>query len=92
MKKVGLVVTTKNNGVFFGYGVPTENATITLDQCRMCIYWSEETHGVVGLAGRGPQRDSKVTPAAPSAIINDITAVMNASQQAIKAWESEPWL
>lgn len=36
--KIALVVTTEHKGVFFGYGVPTTEKTIRIEQARMCVY------------------------------------------------------
>lgn len=90
-EKVALVVTTAHRGVFFGYGVLSDNESISLRQARMCIYWPEENHGVVGLAADGPKRGAKIGPAAPEIVLRDVTAVMVCSDAAIKAWESAPW-
>lgn len=89
--KQPLVITTAHKGVFFGYGVPTDSKTIRLEQCRMCVYWSSETKGVVGLAADGPQKGSRITPAAPAATIQDVTSCMEASETAVRAWEKGIW-
>lgn len=88
---VPLVVTTAHRGVFFGYGEPSDQPTIRLTQCRMCIAWPQENRGVVGLASDGPLKGARVGPAAPAITIRDVTAVMEASPNAAKAWESGPW-
>ena len=90
-KKVALVVTTKGNGVFFGYGVPTDRDTIELEQCRMCLYWADEAHGVVGLAANGVPKGSRVSPAAPRIILREVYAIMVATDKARLSWEKEPW-
>jgi hypothetical protein len=90
MKKP-LVVTTSDRGVFFGYGVPGVGESIVLDRARMVIYWPEDNHGVTGLAVDGPKRGSRVTQAAPAWHLRNVTSVMEATDAAAKAWESEPW-
>ena len=90
-KKQALVITTAHKGVFFGYGIASDAKTIRLDQCRMCIYWSSETKGVVGLAADGPQKGSRVSPAAPAMTIQDVTSCMEASEAAVIAWEKGIW-
>ena len=57
----------------------------------MCIYWSADIKGVVGLAATGPNKSCKVGPAAPAMTLRDVTAVMECSPKAVEAWESEPW-
>lgn len=86
-----LVVTTQHRGVFFGYGTPTAESTIELSRARMCLYWPEENHGVVGLAADGPKTGARIGPAAPKIMLRDVTAVMECSPEAVAAWESEPW-
>jgi hypothetical protein len=89
--KQALVVTTSHKGVFFGYGEATTDKTIRLEQCRMCIYWSSETKGVVGLASDGPAKGSRISPATPAITIQDVTSCMEASPEAVKAWEKGIW-
>lgn len=86
-----LVVTTALKGVFFGYGIPSDFKTITLERARMCVYWSEATKGVLGLAATGPADGSKITPAVPSITLQDVTSCMEASEEASKAWEQGKW-
>ena len=86
-----LMVTTVHRGVFFGYGEPTTESTISLERARMCIYWPEANHGVMGLAEKGPVKGSKVGPAAPIIHLRDVTAIFEVSALAAKAWEAEPW-
>ena len=85
------MVTTAHRGVFFGYGRPTENKTIKLRSAQMCVYWSSDVKGVVGLAAKGPTRGCKIGPPAPFITLQDVTSVMEASEEAAKAWESQPW-
>lgn len=89
-----VVVTTEHKGVFFGY-VPTNEAvdvkTLKIERARMCVYWSYDVGGVVGLAAKGPSKSCKVGPAAPSITLQAVTAVMDATAEAAAAWEREPW-
>ncbi len=93
-KEKAVVVTTARHGVFFGY-VPTganlEVDRITLKNCRMCVYWSADVKGVMGLAATGPSSSCRITPAAPSFSINEVTGVMVCTPQAAAAWEDAPW-
>ena len=85
------MVTTAHRGVFFGYGVPSDGPTITLKRARMCVYWSAEVKGVLGLAVTGPIKDSKIGPAAPEITLRDVTAVTVCTPAAVAAWEKAPW-
>jgi hypothetical protein len=90
-KQVSLMVTTAHKGVFFGYGTPTHEPTIELSQARMCVYWSSDMKGVMGLAVQGPSSSCKIGPAVPKIILRDVTAVIEVSDQARAKWESQPW-
>lgn len=57
----GLVVTTSDRGVFFGYGFPTTEKTIRIEKARMCVSWSSDIRGVVGLAAVGPSKNCKIS-------------------------------
>lgn len=86
-----LVVTTQHRGVFFGFGIPTDAPTIRLEQARMCVYWDAQVAGVVGLAAKGPNSKCRVTGAAPSITLRDVTSVMETTLEAQESWEKEPW-
>ena len=87
-----LVVTTAHRGVFFGYGNPAiSGQSIRLERARMCVYWSADVKGVVGLAANGPTTRCKISPAAPAIILEGVTAIMEVSGAAAKQWEAEPW-
>jgi hypothetical protein len=87
----GLVVTTEHRGVFFGYGVPTTETTIRLEEAQMCVYWSSDVKGVVGLAANGPTKDCKIGPPAPAITLQKVTSVMEVSEAAAKRWKEQPW-
>jgi hypothetical protein len=88
---VPLVVTTEHKGVFFGYGIPTDKKTIRLTDARMCVYWSTDVKGVVGLAAKGPTQGCKVGPAAPGITLQSVTSIMEVSPEAEAKWKEEPW-
>lgn len=85
-----VVVTTVHRGIFFGYSLDTTGPTITLERGRNCVYWSEDVHGFVGLAATGPSKSCRIGPAA-DITVRDITSVAEATPEAVKAWELEPW-
>lgn len=85
-----VIVTTVHRGVFFGYSEDTTGEQITLSQARMCLYWSADMQGILGLASKGPSATCKIGPAA-DVTLRDITAVFEVSKQAVKAWELAPW-
>lgn len=93
-KQKAIVVTTAHRGVFFGYSNVTDvngDKTIRLERARMCVYWSADCKGVVGLAANGPTKGCRIGPAAPAITLKDVTAVMECSDSAMRAWEDQPW-
>lgn len=96
MTERAVVICTAKRGVFFGYTREAGDALIargtgTIERARMCTYWSKETHGVLGLGGIGPQKGSRVGPRVPALSLESITAVIDCSDAAAKAWEAEVW-
>ena len=94
-----VVVTTKHRGVFFGCledetgdkVTLTTGDKVTLTGARCCVYWSAGTRGFMGLAATGPASGSRVTSAAPKIDLYGVTAVVECSPEAVKAWEAAPW-
>ena len=87
------VVTTKHRGVFFGYldGQSDTDTVLTLTDVQMCVYWSQDVKGVLGLAATGPSKNCRVTPAVPKMVLQGVTAVMDVTPAAVKAWGGRPW-
>jgi NhaP-type Na+/H+ or K+/H+ antiporter len=75
-----VVVCTARRGVFFGYATDTSGDTITLLRARMCVKWVG-TRGVVGLAATGPTNKCRITAAAPSIEICQVTAVFDCTDR-----------
>lgn len=90
-KEVPLVVTTELRGVFFGYGTPTDKTEIRLTKAQMCIYWSSDIGGVLGLAGKGPSKNCRVSKPIPAINLQRVTSIMECDKEAVKAWEKSPW-
>ncbi len=86
-----VVVTTAHRGVFFGYGMPTDADTIRLERARMCVYWSADMRGVLGLAAQGPSDTCRIGPAVPVLILRAVMAVLVCSDEAVARWEAGPW-
>lgn len=85
-----VIVTTEHRGVFFGYASDTDGETIKLRAGRLCIYWSADMHGFMGLAHLGPSRDCKIGPPA-DITLRKITSVLEATPAAVERWEAAPW-
>ena len=85
-----VVVTTAHRGVFFGYADDTDGETIKLRGSRLCVYWSADVRGFMGLAANGPTKSCKIGPAADITLRN-ITSVLEVTEAAEKAWNDAPW-
>ncbi len=84
-KERPVIVTTAHRGVFFGYATDTEGETITLKRSRLCLYWSADLRGFMGLAAAGPGPSCKIGAVA-DITLRSITAVMEVTPEAEKKW------
>jgi hypothetical protein len=89
-KNRAVIVTTEHRGVFFGYAADTAGETITLKRARLCLYWSRDVKGFMGLAATGPTSSCRIGPPA-EITLRKITAVLEVTSQAVAAWETAPW-
>jgi len=85
-----VLVTTVHRGVFFGYATKTDGDTIALRAARLCVYWSADVKGFMGLAANGPSAGCRIGPPADITLRN-ITSVCEVSPAALDRWESAPW-
>lgn len=88
-----VVITTDINrrGVFGGRLLSQDGDRVTLEEARMCVYWSRETRGVLGLASHGPARGSRISRAIPKFETDGVVSLSLMTDEARKAWEDEPW-
>lgn len=89
-KERAVLVTTAHRGVFFGYAKDTDGETIALTRARLCIYWSADVKGFMGLAATGPSTSCRIGPPA-DITLRAITAVAEVTPEAVEAWERQPW-
>ena len=91
--RVAVMITTDKRGVFMGYinEEDANNDPLIVENMHMCVHWSEATRGVIGLASHGPLEGSRITAAAPKALLKGITAVVHISPEAEKRWLDKPW-
>ena len=85
-----VLVTTAHRGVFFGYATKTDGETIALRAARLCVYWSADVKGFMGLASNGPSATCRIGPPA-DITLRSITAVAEVTPAAVAAWEQAPW-
>lgn len=88
-----VVVTTAHRGVFFGYlnGQDRSAKTVDLAEAQMCLYWSADVRGVLGLASSGPSKQCRVGPAVSKITLQDVTAIVDVTPEAEAAWKARPW-
>jgi hypothetical protein len=87
------IITTDKRGVFMGYINPNHRIekTVTAKNVRMVVYWSADVKGLFGLAANGPSKECRITAAAPWCVLHGVTAVLDITEKAEKAFKSEPW-
>ncbi len=90
IKERAVLVTTAHKGVFFGYASETGGDAIKLRAARLCVYWTVDLRGFMGLASQGPSSGCKIGPAADIEL-RDITSVSEVSPEAVAKWEKAPW-
>ena len=83
---IPVVIWTDKRGVIFGYCTDTSARPITLTNARMCLYWSAAVGGVFGLCDIGPDAESKISAALPSAVFEGVTGVATVTDKAEAAW------
>lgn len=94
-EKIAVLITTDNTkrGVFMGFIDPkdADKETIEATEVRMAVRWTADVCGVLGLAAKGPSKHCRISPAAPKATLKGVTAVLELTDAAVKAWRKEPW-
>ena len=94
-KKIPVMMTTDKDkrGVFAGLINPEDydKENLIAEDVRMCVAWTVDEKGVLGLAAEGPTSKCRITKAAPRAHIRGITAIFELTPEAHKRWQSEPW-
>ena len=86
-----VVVTTSHQGVFAGVLESRDGDSVVLVSVQVCVYWSKQTRGVLGLASIGPQPGSRVSPCAPRGEVLCVTSITQTTASARKSWEAAPW-
>lgn len=93
--KIPVLITTDSTkrGVFSGFINPedSEKEILSVEELRMCVYWSTDMKGVLGLASMGPSKSCKISKAVKKATLSGVTAVLELSEEALEKWRSEPW-
>ena len=85
-----VLVTTAHRGVFAGWASDVDGETITLRDARLCVYWSRDVRGFMGLAANGPSAECRIGPPA-NITLRSITSVSEVTAAARARWEAAPW-
>lgn len=85
-----VVVMTEYKGVFFGFADETSGDVIHLKQARNCVSWSSSIKGVFDLAATGPDKACRIGPAVDFEL-RKVTAVVEATPEAVEAWQKGFW-
>jgi hypothetical protein len=85
-----VMVTTEHRGIFFGYADKTDGETIKLKRARLCVYWTADLKGFMGLASHGPSEGCRIGPPADIEV-RQITSVVEVTPEAVERWEAQPW-
>ena len=89
-KERAVIVTTVYRGVFFGYATETGGETIKLRAARLCVHWTADLRGFMGLASAGPSGGCRIGPRADIEL-RGITSVIEVSTAVAARWEAAPW-
>lgn len=89
-KEKAVLVTTAHRGVFFGYTDNIDGEVIHLRAARLCVSWTADLRGFMGLATYGPSKSCRVGPPANIAL-RAITSVSEVTRDAVVRWEAAPW-
>ena len=85
-----VLITTEHRGVFFGYSTDTSGDTVKLSRARLCVYWSEDCKGFMGLASTGPTAKCRIGNPADIEVRN-VTSVTEVTAVAVAQWEAGHW-
>ena len=93
--KIPVLITTDKDkrGVFFGYISEDDRHLddIQVSNVQMCVYWSAEMRGVLGLAAIGPDVNFRVSPPVKLALVKGVTFIAECSDEAVSRWLAQPW-
>lgn len=85
------LITTSFRGVFCGRVTAVDGTTVTIEDARCAIYWSEAMKGVWGLAATGPDKGCRIGAAVPELTLHGVTGMAPCTDAAVAAWQAAPW-
>jgi hypothetical protein len=84
------VVLTEFKEIFCGWSSDVSGDRVKLRGARQAVYFSQDSHGLLGLAVNGPGKESRIGPAA-NIECRKVVNVIECSQVAAEAWEQAKW-
>jgi hypothetical protein len=85
-----VVVITEFKEIFCGWTNDTSGDVIKLRAAKQACYYSEPTHGLLGLAVTGPAKGSRIGPAADMEIRKPVN-IIECQIAAVAEWEKGSW-
>lgn len=88
-----VLVTDQHRTVWCGYtdqDGPTPEDTITLREMRH-VYYFDTSEGIGELAQSGPGRTAKIGDVIPEAVVNEVSVVMETTNDAEERFASQGW-
>lgn len=64
---------------------------VCLTEARCAVFWPTEVRSIFGLASRGPSTGACISPPCKSIVLSHVELVLEATDEAVKAWQKEPW-
>lgn len=92
-RAIGRIVMTMDDkrGVLAGRLMAVDGRVCTLEGARMCVHWTSDEAGVIGLATHGPGPGCRITHAAEEQIVTGVHSMVTVTDEAWARWEERPW-
>lgn len=90
-EEIMVIVVTQGNAIYWGWTRDPDGETVKLRNARQVVYYSADTHGLLGLAATGPGKQSRIGPPVASTTIRNVTQTIECSPEAARAWEDAKW-
>jgi len=91
-KKIILCCGQNGRAVIYGTvtKAPVAGEPVMLTDARMVLYWSAACGGLLGLAARGPQDDTRITHAVPTVVETVWQEWVECTEEAAEGLDSWP--
>ena len=86
-----VVVLTENKEIFCGKCKDYEAVPLELSGVRQAVYFSADTHGLLGLATDGPAKGSRIGPKVERMLIYRPVNIILCAPEAVETWAAAGW-